>query len=60
MTYNGTVPGPTLKVDPGDHVQIVLHNELPAVDVDPLPRPASTPNAMDGTTDVTQDPVKTG
>ena len=29
MTYNGTVPGPTIKVDPGDHVKIVLHNEMP-------------------------------
>ena len=28
-TYNGTVPGPTLQVDDGDNVAIVLHNELP-------------------------------
>ena len=37
-TYNGTVPGPTIKVQPGDHVQVVLDNQLPAVDRDPLPR----------------------
>ena len=28
-TYNGTVPGPTIKVQPGDHVLVVLDNELP-------------------------------
>src|SRR5262249_33415986 len=28
-TYNGTVPGPTLQVDDGDTVEIVLHNQLP-------------------------------
>jgi FtsP/CotA-like multicopper oxidase with cupredoxin domain len=59
MAYNGTVPGPTLKVDPGDHVRIVLHNKLPestSIHFHGL----ITPNAMDGTTDVTQDPVKPG
>src|SRR5207248_10334010 len=29
MTYNGTVPGPTIKVDPGDHVRVILHNKTP-------------------------------
>ncbi len=56
MTYNGTVPGPTLKADPGDHVRIVLHNKLPestSIHFHGL-------IAMDGTTDVTQDPVKPG
>ena len=28
-TYNGTVPGPTIKVDPGDKVAVVLTNQLP-------------------------------
>ena len=59
MTYNGTVPGPTIKVDDGDKVSIILHNKMPdstsihfhGIDV---------PNAMDGTTIVTQDPVKEG
>ena len=37
-----TAPSPArrIKVDPGDKVQIVLHNELPESTVDPLPRPA--------------------
>jgi uncharacterized cupredoxin-like copper-binding protein len=59
MTYNGTVPGPTIKVDPGDHVKIVLHNEMPdstSIHFHGL----MTPNSMDGTTYVTQDPVKSG
>ena len=30
MTYNGTVPGPTIKVDPGDKVRIVLKNQIPS------------------------------
>src|SRR5262249_41919951 len=28
-TYNGTVPGPTIKVQPGDRVRVVLDNQLP-------------------------------
>jgi len=28
-TYNGTVPGPTMQVNPGDKVSVVLHNQLP-------------------------------
>jgi FtsP/CotA-like multicopper oxidase with cupredoxin domain len=58
-TYNGTVPGPTLQVDDGDQVAIVLHNHLPestSIHFHGL----QTPNNMDGTTDVTQDPVRPG
>jgi uncharacterized cupredoxin-like copper-binding protein len=57
--YNGTVPGPTIKVQPGDHVQIVLHNELPQSTVIHF-HGIETPNAMDGVPFVTQDPVKPG
>ena len=58
-TYNGVVPGPTLKADVGDKVKIVLKNELPestAIHFHGL----STPNAMDGVPDITQEPVKPG
>jgi uncharacterized cupredoxin-like copper-binding protein len=58
-TYNGTVPGPTLQIDDGDTVEIVLHNQLPestSIHFHGL----QTPNSMDGTTEVTQDPVKPG
>jgi manganese oxidase len=59
MTYNGTVPGPTIKVDPGDKVRIVLTNEMPestSIHFHGL----ITPNSMDGVTYITQEPVKTG
>jgi FtsP/CotA-like multicopper oxidase with cupredoxin domain len=58
-TYNGTVPGPTIRFDPGDHVQVVLVNDLPqstAIHFHGI----TVPNAMDGVPDVTQPPVKPG
>jgi FtsP/CotA-like multicopper oxidase with cupredoxin domain len=58
-TYNGTVPGPTIKVDPGDHVRVVLDNQLPqstAIHFHGI----TVPNSMDGVPDVTQPPVKPG
>jgi FtsP/CotA-like multicopper oxidase with cupredoxin domain len=58
-TYNGTVPGPTLKVAVGDKVAIVLHNQLPQSTSIHF-HGITTPNSMDGTTYVTQDPVKPG
>jgi manganese oxidase len=58
-TYNGAVPGPTLKANPGDKVRIVIKNELPestAIHFHGL----LTPNAMDGVPDITQEPIKPG
>ena len=58
-TYNGTVPGPTIKVNSGDKVKIVLDNQLPqstAIHFHGI----EVPNAMDGVPDVTQPPVKPG
>jgi FtsP/CotA-like multicopper oxidase with cupredoxin domain len=58
-TYNGTVPGPTIHVDEGDKVSVVLHNELPestAIHFHGI----ITPNAMDGVPEITQPPVKPG
>jgi FtsP/CotA-like multicopper oxidase with cupredoxin domain len=57
--YNGTVPGPTLMANDGDKVSIVLHNNLPESTSIHF-HGIQTPNSMDGTTDVTQDPVKPG
>jgi FtsP/CotA-like multicopper oxidase with cupredoxin domain len=57
--YNGTVPGPTIKVQPGDRVRIVLDNQLPQSTAIHL-HGITTPNAMDGVPYVTQDPVKPG
>ncbi|MFZ6029216.1 MAG: multicopper oxidase family protein [Chloroflexota bacterium] len=58
-TYNGTVPGPLIRVTEGDRVRIVVANQLPApttvhwhgVDV---------PNAMDGVSGMTQAPIQPG
>lgn len=58
-TYNGTVPGPTIHVNVGDRVQVVLHNALPESTVIHF-HGIRVPNAMDGVPDITQDPVKPG
>lgn len=59
MTYNGTVPGPTIKVAVGDKLRIVLHNEMSESTVIHF-HGLITPNAMDGVPDITQPPVKPG
>jgi FtsP/CotA-like multicopper oxidase with cupredoxin domain/plastocyanin len=58
-TYNGTVPGPTMHVQPGDNVRIVLTNELPESTALHL-HGIRVPNAMDGVPDITQPPIKPG
>jgi FtsP/CotA-like multicopper oxidase with cupredoxin domain len=59
MTYNGTVPGPTIHVNPGDHVQVVLTNKLPEPTVMHI-HGLELPNAMDGVPYITQDPIDPG
>ena len=58
-TYNGTVPGPMIKVNDGDNVKIVLKNELPESTVIHF-HGITVPNAMDGVPDITQPAVKPG
>jgi FtsP/CotA-like multicopper oxidase with cupredoxin domain len=58
-TYNGTVPGPLIRLIEGDQVRIVVKNELP----DPTTihwHGVEVPNAMDGVPDMTQDPILPG
>ncbi len=58
-TYNGTVPGPMIRVSTGDHVRIVLANDLPqstALHMHGL----EVPNAMDGVPFINQDPIEPG
>ena len=58
-TTEGSMPGPTIEVNEGDKVRIVVHNELPeptsmhwhGIDV---------PNAMDGVIGLVQDPIPPG
>jgi len=59
-TYNGTVPAPTIRVNDGDHVRMVLKNELPESTVLHLHGLPDLPNAMDGVPDLTQPPIKPG
>lgn len=57
--YNGTVPGPTIRVPEGERVRIVVANRLPeattvhwhGIDV---------PMAMDGVPGLTQEPIRPG
>jgi manganese oxidase len=58
-TYNGTVPGPTIRVSVGDKVRVVLHNHLPESTVIHF-HGLDVPNAMDGVPYITQDPVESG
>lgn len=58
-TYNGTLPGPEIRVTEGDKVRIVVKNELSestAVHWHGL----IVPNAMDGVPFITQPPIKPG
>jgi FtsP/CotA-like multicopper oxidase with cupredoxin domain len=57
--YNGTMPGPTIEVNEGDRVRIVLHNELPEPTTLHL-HGIELPNALDGVDFVTQDEIPPG
>jgi FtsP/CotA-like multicopper oxidase with cupredoxin domain len=57
--YNGTVPGPELRVRQGDHVRVTLVNQLP-VPTTIHWHGISVPNVADGPAGVTQDAVKPG
>jgi FtsP/CotA-like multicopper oxidase with cupredoxin domain len=54
--YNNQVPGPQIRVNPGDHIKVILTNHLPEPTVIHW-HGVTVPNAMDGVPYVTQDPV---
>ena len=56
-TYNGTVPGPWIRVEPGDKVEVVLRNELP-ISTDIHWHGISVPNDQDGVAGITQDYIR--
>jgi len=58
-TYNGVVPAPTIHVQSGDKVRVVLTNNLPESTVIHW-HGIQVPNAMDGVDPYTQDPVQPG
>jgi FtsP/CotA-like multicopper oxidase with cupredoxin domain len=59
FTYNGTVPGPTIRVTDGDQVKILVKNELD-VPTTVHWHGVEVPNSMDGVPGVTQDPILPG
>ena len=56
-TYNGRVPGPWLRVEPGDKVEVQLTNNLP-ISTDIHWHGISVPNDQDGVAPITQDYIK--
>jgi FtsP/CotA-like multicopper oxidase with cupredoxin domain len=59
FTYNGTVPGPMIRVTEGDQVRVIVKNELPAPTTIHW-HGVEVPNAMDGVPGMTQDPIQPG
>ena len=59
MGFDGTVPGPELRVNPGDRVRIVVRNEMSQPTTMHL-HGVTVPNGMDGVPYITQDPIMPG
>lgn len=57
--FNGSMPGPMIEVFEGDHVRIILHNELPEPTSFHL-HGLELPVAMDGVPFVIQNPIPPG
>lgn len=57
--YNGSVPGPTIEVNEGDHVRIIFHNKLPE-ETTVHWHGLEIPIKMDGMPFISQPPVKPG
>jgi manganese oxidase len=58
-TYNGVVPGPTIKLEVGDRVRMVVHNELP-VSTDVHWHGVDVPFEADGVAPLTQPFIEPG
>ncbi|HUO46733.1 MAG TPA: multicopper oxidase domain-containing protein [Acidimicrobiia bacterium] len=58
-TYNGMVPGPMIRVEVGDRVRVRLTNQL-EVATDIHFHGLLVPNAMDGVSPLTQEPIRAG
>jgi FtsP/CotA-like multicopper oxidase with cupredoxin domain len=59
-TYNGSAPGPELRVTEGDLVEVKLVNKLPSVNVTLHWHGLDVPNAEDGVAGLTQNAVPNG
>lgn len=58
-TYNGTVPGPEIRVRQGDHLRIAVENQL-SEETTIHCHGIRLPNAMDGVPHLTQHPIAPG
>ena len=56
-TYNGQVPGPWIRVEPGDKVAVHLRNNLP-ISTDIHWHGIDVPNGQDGVAPITQDYIE--
>jgi FtsP/CotA-like multicopper oxidase with cupredoxin domain len=57
--FNGSVPGPTIQINEGDHVRLIVENRLP----EPFSmhwHGLEIPNDMDGIPGISQDPIPPG
>jgi FtsP/CotA-like multicopper oxidase with cupredoxin domain len=59
LAYNGQIPGPEIRVHPGDRVRFVLRNHTDQPTILHF-HGITLPNAMDGVPYITQDPVMPG
>lgn len=59
ITFNGTVPGPTIRVTEGDTLRVTVRNEL-TQSTSVHWHGLHLPNAMDGVPPFTQDPIAPG
>ncbi len=59
ITFNGTVPGPTIRVTEGDSVEVVVRNELKETTSIHW-HGLHVPNDQDGVAGITQDPIAPG
>jgi len=59
FAFNGIVPGPTLRMIEGEPVRVVVHNQLDQ-STSVHWHGQRVPNAMDGVTYLTQDPIPPG
>ncbi|MDP3984865.1 MAG: multicopper oxidase domain-containing protein [Acidimicrobiia bacterium] len=58
-TYNGQAPGPALRLDDGDRVSVIIHNQLP-MGTDVHFHGIKLENAMDGVAPLTQPLIASG
>ncbi|MBI3491396.1 MAG: copper oxidase [Acidobacteria bacterium] len=57
--FNGSVPGPTIQVNEGDRVRLIVENRLPEV-FSMHWHGLEIPNDMDGMPGISQDPIEPG